>query len=43
MKILTELALNIRLLDITGDGVEIPENVDIGPGQCIFCNDYSAS
>lgn len=31
IQILTELALNIRLLDITGDGVEIPENVDIGP------------
>ncbi|KIR63916.1 hypothetical protein I314_02697 [Cryptococcus bacillisporus CA1873] len=30
VQILTELALNVRLLDITGDGVEIPENVAIG-------------
>lgn len=36
MKILTELALNVRLLDITGDSVEIPENVAIGAGQCGF-------
>ncbi|WVQ81129.1 hypothetical protein IAT38_003251 [Cryptococcus sp. DSM 104549] len=28
--ILTELALNVRLLDITGDGVEIPDKVPIG-------------
>lgn len=30
VQILTELALNVRLSDITGDGVEIPENVAIG-------------
>lgn len=28
--ILTELALKIRLLDITGDGIEIPQKVGIG-------------
>ncbi|RSH95186.1 hypothetical protein EHS25_000272 [Saitozyma podzolica] len=28
--ILTELALKVRLLDITGDGVEIPEKVSFG-------------
>nr|XP_031861447.1 uncharacterized protein CI109_003051 [Kwoniella shandongensis]KAA5528519.1 hypothetical protein CI109_003051 [Kwoniella shandongensis] len=28
--ILTELALKVRLLDITGDGVEIPERVSFG-------------
>nr|ODO03704.1 hypothetical protein L204_00040 [Cryptococcus depauperatus CBS 7855] len=28
--VLTELALNVRLLDITGDGVEIPEKIVIG-------------
>ncbi|KIR28517.1 hypothetical protein I309_02441 [Cryptococcus deuterogattii LA55] len=30
VQILTELALNVRLLDITGDSVEVPENVAIG-------------
>ncbi|KAK4688356.1 hypothetical protein P7C73_g1754, partial [Tremellales sp. Uapishka_1] len=29
--ILAELALKVRLLDITGDGVEIPEQVEFGP------------
>ncbi|ODO09557.1 hypothetical protein I350_03160 [Cryptococcus amylolentus CBS 6273] len=30
VQILTELALNVRLLDITGDGAEIPAKVSIG-------------
>jgi len=29
--ILTELALKVRLLDITGDGVELPEKIPVGP------------
>ncbi|ORY33129.1 hypothetical protein BCR39DRAFT_521383 [Naematelia encephala] len=29
--ILTELALKVRLLDVTGDGVEIPDKVSFGP------------
>ncbi|KAK6906154.1 hypothetical protein I203_100138 [Kwoniella mangroviensis CBS 8507] len=29
--ILAELALKVRLLDITGDGVEIPEKITFGP------------
>lgn len=28
--ILTELALKVRLLDVTGDGVELPEKVSHG-------------
>jgi hypothetical protein len=30
---LAEVALKVRLLDITGDGVEIPEKVAIGQGK----------
>lgn len=30
MQILTELALKVRLLDITGDGIEIPQKVQFG-------------
>lgn len=31
-QILADVALKVRLLDITGDGVEIPHKVAIGPG-----------
>jgi hypothetical protein len=30
VQILTELALKIRLLDITGDSIEIPQSVSFG-------------
>lgn len=33
LQILADVALKVRLLDITGDGVEIPERVAVGPGQ----------
>jgi hypothetical protein len=32
-QILAEVALKVRLLDITGDGVELPEKVAIGQGK----------
>jgi len=35
LQILTELALKVRLLDITGDGVDIPEKVSFGTGQSV--------
>jgi hypothetical protein len=37
-KILAEVALKVRLLDITGDGIEIPEKVSLGPGK-LFVDD----
>lgn len=40
--ILTELALKVRLLDITGDGVEIPEKVSYGMGQSVDRCDFSS-
>ena len=30
-KVLAELSLKVRLLDITGDGVDIPEKLSFGP------------
>lgn len=32
-QILADVALKVRLLDITGDGIEIPEKVSLGPGE----------
>ena len=32
-QILADVALKVRLLDITGDGVDIPDKILIGPGQ----------
>ena len=33
IQMLTELSLKVRLLDITGDGIEVPEKVAVGPGE----------
>jgi hypothetical protein len=33
VKVLTEIALKVRLLDITGDGVELPDKVTWGQGE----------
>lgn len=30
---MTEIALKVRLLDITGDGVELPEKIVWGQGE----------
>lgn len=34
-QILADVALKVRLLDITGDGVEIPHQVSVGLGELI--------
>lgn len=35
VQILTELALKVRLLDMTGDGVELPDKVTFGAGMSL--------
>jgi hypothetical protein len=34
-QILTDLGVKIRLLDISGDGIDIPAKIDIGRGTCL--------
>jgi engulfment/cell motility protein 1 len=38
VQIMAELALKVRLLDVTGDGVEIPEKITHGPGTYPFAS-----
>lgn len=33
LQILADVALKVRLLDITGDGIEIPEKISPGQGE----------